>query len=718
MLLKTLKVENYRALRSVEVPLSRFGCLIGENNTGKSSILTALSLFLSGSQIAATDFFDPSQEVRIQVECTNISDDDLQRLEESHRTKITQIVHDGALTLVRVYGQDGKSRLKYLARVPRDPRFSEGAVEALVKNKRPGNAFRDEVVNVFPELGERATNTSNQTDVRGLISELAASLPDDQRETREKEIPTGFDKSIDALLPERIYIAGVKDLSDETKTREGSSFGRILKILLERIEPRLADINNLFEVLNKQLNRYQAADGTAKDERLEDIRAIEQTIERFVRETFAAVNLEIEIPPPEFKTILSSARISVDDGVPGFIETKGDGLKRAVVFSILRAYVEFSRPIRGGDEQRVRSPYLLLFEEPELYLHPKAQSILFDALRVFAKEHHVLVTTHSPAFFGPEAPATFIKLSKRSDSAVAAKPFAVAHPIDLREMTRKQQFHVICYENNNHAFFARTVVLAEGVTDAMVLRHLAQLLSQEWDAFRKPVAFAKVNGKSSIRTYRTFFNEFDVRTIVVADLDILLQDFDKLDPTPGVQNTRADLLNKINQIIQEMHHPPEPTGDRVRRLARRGEWRDQWRHVRDKHAQFQADPNLFAELNDAVEDFLGRADDDLRLNILQRADDPEVKRLKDRLRAQLFHHGVFVLERGCLEDYYPSTIQGDDKVQKALAFCNAVTGHAEAQALLQDKCTTLEGGRNEFEILFGHVFETHPLPVLTAQFGG
>jgi hypothetical protein len=57
-------------------------------------------------------------------------------------------------------------------------------------------------------------------------------------------------------------------------------------------------------------------------------------------------------------------------------------------------------------------------------------------------------------------------------------------------------------------------------------------------------------------------------------------------------------------------------------------------------------------------------------------------------------------------------------VQKALAFCNAVTGHAEAQALLQDKCTTLEGGRNEFEILFGHVFETHPLPVLTAQFGG
>jgi len=49
MLLKSLKIENYRALRAVEIPLSRFGCLIGENNTSKSSILTALSLFISGN---------------------------------------------------------------------------------------------------------------------------------------------------------------------------------------------------------------------------------------------------------------------------------------------------------------------------------------------------------------------------------------------------------------------------------------------------------------------------------------------------------------------------------------------------------------------------------------------------------------------------------------------------------------------------------------------
>ena len=134
---------------------------------------------------------------------TAVGGDDLQRLEESHREKITETVQNGSLSLVRVYGQDGKSRLKYLARVPRHARFTDETKEALLKGKRPGESFRDEVVGVFPELEEQVTNTSNQGQVRELISELAASLPDNVKETREREIPTGIDKSIDALLPER-----------------------------------------------------------------------------------------------------------------------------------------------------------------------------------------------------------------------------------------------------------------------------------------------------------------------------------------------------------------------------------------------------------------------------------------------------------------------------------------------------------------------------------
>lgn len=55
MLLKHLKITNYRALKEVEMPLSAFVCLTGENNAGKSSVLQALSLFLSGSTLAPSN---------------------------------------------------------------------------------------------------------------------------------------------------------------------------------------------------------------------------------------------------------------------------------------------------------------------------------------------------------------------------------------------------------------------------------------------------------------------------------------------------------------------------------------------------------------------------------------------------------------------------------------------------------------------------------------
>ena len=54
MRLTQLHVTNYQALRDVTIPLSRFGCLIGENNAGKSSFLQALSLFFSGTRSSGT----------------------------------------------------------------------------------------------------------------------------------------------------------------------------------------------------------------------------------------------------------------------------------------------------------------------------------------------------------------------------------------------------------------------------------------------------------------------------------------------------------------------------------------------------------------------------------------------------------------------------------------------------------------------------------------
>src|SRR5699024_7096052 len=96
-----------------------------------------------------------------------------------------------------------------------------------------------------------------------------------------------------------------------------------------------------------------------------------------------------------------------------------------VLFALLRAYASI-RSTGLNDETRSDSPrpcYVLLFEEPELYLHPRAQRQLMAALGTFSDEHQVLVTTHSPSFFRPGTHG-FARLQKTEDGVSA-------HSVDL-----------------------------------------------------------------------------------------------------------------------------------------------------------------------------------------------------------------------------------------------------------------------------------------------
>lgn len=721
MRLTQLHVTNYRALRDVQIPLSRFACLIGENNSGKSSVLQALSLFFSGSRLTDLYFFDPSKPIRIAVTFEDITDADLARLpDERHRAQLAQIIKNGRLVLVRKYDTSGKSSLLYEGFVPKDPRFAPNNIEGLMRGGRPGKEFMTKILETFPELEGQIDTSANQEKVKQKIQELADRLPESEKTLVDQELPTGLDKSIgQKMLPDVIYIPAVKDLADDVKTKEGSSFGKILNILLQVIEPQLPEAQRLSAELNAKLNRIAHIDGTVEDSRLDAIKLIESTIEQHVRRNFLNAKLLISIPPPELKTILGSAAIIVDDGIEGPIDSKGDGLRRAVVFAILRAYVELRVKLLGSavadgttgqtDQsesslQAVPVSYILLFEEPELFLYPKAQQILFDALKIFAQEHHVLVTTHSPLFFGAGATETFVKLRKVSDALVASKPFTQAQPIDLSDITIKDQFQMICFENNNAAFFADTVVLVEGDSEYLLMPHIARTLDPSWDVARLPVVFARITGKGNIRRYRAFFKRFGVRVAVIADLDILVHGFEHIEPDERLKKARGDLLSKLDQMITDLR---EPSTDAAKKAHSSGELRSLWKNVLQRSAQYEANKCTFEELKNAMNQFLAWQRKDDRLSVLKTSTDPDLVKLKHDLLDMLRQVDVYVLERGSIEDYYPQDIHGDDKPSLAHQFCATVTTREAVLACCGEQIVVRDGVEErikEFEAIFQNIF--------------
>ncbi len=728
MKLASLNIKNYRALRDVEIPFSRFVCLTGENNAGKSSFLQALSLFLRGTTLAETNFFDPNEDIVIAVGFSEVGEDDLAKLADEHRTKIEPLVTDGKLMLVRRWGTDGRSQIGYYGMVPKAERFQSDFIDAIVAKQKPGAPFRAKVLGQYHELEDKITNTSTQAAVKEAVRTLGETLPDTEKERRFIPLPTGGGFSVSPMLPEPIYIPAVKDLRDETKTAETSPFGRILSIVMDWIEPQLGDTKKLFHDLTKQLTRIQNDQGVVEDTRLPDIQKIEHRMQELLRESFASVSLELEIPPPSIKSVLSTAQLLADDGVKGPLDLKGDGLRRAVVFAILRTYVEFvaekefrdakklaeqavetggeAPPVNADNQANPKLPsYLLLFEEPELFLHPDAQRILFDALSVFSGKHHVVVTTHSPLFLGPQATATFVRLSKTKLDGVQ-KPYTQAKPVEIT-LAAKDAFQVICFENNNAAFFSKHVVLVEGDSDMIVFPHIARLLNADWQCSRHSLAFARIQGKGNIRRYRSFFGAFGVRVFVIGDLDIVNEGFEHLDPTDELKNLHQSLNNEISRVIAAAGPAPMPKSKAVDDAHERKFLRKLWEKVREARAGFEKDPNLYPALNAAVAEFFAWEQKHQRREALALAEDVALAAAKDKLLAALRRNGVFILERGDIESYYPAEIPNSlDKPSKAQRFCAIISTREKAVACCREiTCPETGEKKPEFDFILGGIFE-------------
>ena len=85
-----------------------------------------------------------------------------------------------------------------------------------------------------------------------------------------------------------------------------------------------------------------------------------------------------------------------ENGKERKLEDLGQGTQRIIIVSILKAYIDIL--IEKGIH--TEKPILILFEEPEIYLHPKLKRILNATLEEIAEQdnHQVIITTHDPYF--------------------------------------------------------------------------------------------------------------------------------------------------------------------------------------------------------------------------------------------------------------------------------------------------------------------------------
>ena len=96
---------------------------------------------------------------------------------------------------------------------------------------------------------------------------------------------------------------------------------------------------------------------------------------------------------PDASTFMRQGSLHVDDGAGETpISGKGTGMQRAVALGIIQLYARKA----AATSDKSTAPLILMLDEPETWLHPSAQLRLGDAISRIGEHEQVFVVTHSP----------------------------------------------------------------------------------------------------------------------------------------------------------------------------------------------------------------------------------------------------------------------------------------------------------------------------------
>lgn len=126
-------------------------------------------------------------------------------------------------------------------------------------------------------------------------------------------------------------------------------------------------------------------------------REIADKVKTILTSQFSEANVRFDFKLPELDSFFKGTRIVIDDNVETYMEEKGSGMQRSIALALLQVYAD--EIIKHPDNAEITKPFFLFIDEPEICLHPQAQEKLLCALLELSKTKQIFITTHSPYFF-------------------------------------------------------------------------------------------------------------------------------------------------------------------------------------------------------------------------------------------------------------------------------------------------------------------------------
>lgn len=219
-------------------------------------------------------------------------------------------------------------------------------------------------------------------------------------------------------------------------------------------------------------------------------------------------NMDLAFSDPEFQSIIARIQTKIDN-LP--VSLNGLGYNNLVYTAATLS------ALRQGEHYRS-----ILIEEPEAHLHPQLQVLLLNYLETTASEREgnnvqIITSSHSPILASQATLDSLVTL-QRSDSGVSSVSVATL----AMDPIIKKKLHRFLDATRAELFFAKKILMVEGIAEALLCPVLARMLGVDLKTSAVSVinadginfnAFLPLFGKDGIKVPVALMSDKDANAI-------------------------------------------------------------------------------------------------------------------------------------------------------------------------------------------------------------
>jgi len=405
-MIKKIEVNNFRCLKEYSVSFEKdLTVFVGENDSGKSSLIEVLKLIFENSFPEREDFYNDSNEMSVSIQM-----DDFTLIKEFNIEEIS----NPKLFI--------KFELEYVDK-------TQTEIESILSAEKTDDEKRNLLKPFTKEFG---ANFRSNFRVETIVTNIQEKI----NELREKD----FIIEVKSFNEFNVYFLDGKDFEDINDFFKKTFFrDKRRKIWSEELEGG----ETLEDLVTSQITSYS----TEIEEQIED-QGIRDKLADYLP-GLTSVRIIPNFEPSDINIGINVRFLEGDKEVS--VNKRGDGTKRRITMALLE--------YRNKSDSDVSSLYV--FDEPDTHLHVRAQVEFLEIMRKFNETNkQVILTTHSP-FIMNSVKSSQVRFLYLDNMETKSKPI-----LDDKDVELALDDLGIA---NTHLFFSKKILIVEGYTEEVFI---------------------------------------------------------------------------------------------------------------------------------------------------------------------------------------------------------------------------------------------------------